>query len=646
MRCLNLGILAHVDAGKTSLTERLLYAAGVIDAIGRVDDGNTQTDTLALERARGITIRAAVVSFAIDDVTVNLIDTPGHPDFIAEVERVLSLLDGAVLVISAVEGVQAQTRILMNALKRLRIPTLLFINKIDRAGAEDERLLARIADTLTPSIIAMGAVEEIGRRSAQFAPFGEADEGFGVALAEILADDDEEILAAYLSTDRAPGYPSLRKALGEQTRHGKVHPAFFGSAITGVGVEALKAAIAELLPSPQSADGSPLSGTVFKIERGPAGERIAFARMFSGAVRVRDRLAVANSERRVTRIEVFEAGAAIPAQCLAAGRIGKLWGLGDIRIGDPLGEPQKGTAFHFAPPTLETVIMPSRPSDKGRLHAALAQLAEQDPLIGLRQDDQRGELYVSLYGEVQKEVIRDTLAADFGLQVAFNETTPICIERLEGSATSLWEPPYPFLARIGLRVDPAPPGAGVEFRLEVDVGSLPAAFFKAVEDGVRDALRQGLCGWNVPDVTVSMTEVIRYRHWAISTPAEHRHLAPLAVMQALKRAGTMVCEPVQAFTLTAPDRCLGALLPELAKLDVAMHNQASQGRSAIIEGEIAARSVHGLQQRLPALTEGEGVMECVFSRYSPVVGEPPIRPRTDHNPLNLKEYLQNVARRL
>src|ERR1700686_5127101 len=162
MRTLNLGILAHVDAGKTSLTERLLYAAGVIDEIGRVDDGNTQTDSLAQERERGITIKSAVVSFVVDDITLNLIDTPGHPDFIAEVERVLSVLDGAVLVISAVEGVQPQTHILMRVLQRLNIPTLMFVNKIDRRGADDERVLRAISERLTPAIVAMGSVRELG----------------------------------------------------------------------------------------------------------------------------------------------------------------------------------------------------------------------------------------------------------------------------------------------------------------------------------------------------------------------------------------------------------------------------------------------------------------------------------------------------
>src|ERR1700685_943176 len=175
---LNLGILAHVDVGKTTLTERLLYSAGVIEAPGSVDDGTTQTDSLALERQRGITIKAAVVSFAIDGVTVNLIDTPGHPDFIAEVERALSVLDGAVLVISAVEGVQPQTRILMRALQRLSVPAVMFVNKIDRRGAGYDRLLRDISRRLSPAVVAMGAVHELGTRAAGFTAWDGSDAGF------------------------------------------------------------------------------------------------------------------------------------------------------------------------------------------------------------------------------------------------------------------------------------------------------------------------------------------------------------------------------------------------------------------------------------------------------------------------------------
>ena len=201
-RTLNLGILAHVDAGKTTLSERLLYAAGVTDEPGSVDDGTTQTDYLALERQRGITIKSAVVSLVMNDVIVNLIDTPGHPDFIAEVERALSVLDGAVLVISAVEGVQPQTRILMPALQRLCVPTLLFVNKIDRRGARYERVLDEIGARLTPAIVPMGSVRELGTRGGDFAAWDGGDAVFTDRLAELLAEQNDSVLAAYVHDER------------------------------------------------------------------------------------------------------------------------------------------------------------------------------------------------------------------------------------------------------------------------------------------------------------------------------------------------------------------------------------------------------------------------------------------------------------
>src|SRR5262245_41991253 len=230
MPYLNLGILAHVDAGKTSLTERLLFTAGVIDEIGSVDAGTTQTDSMALERERGITIKSAVVSFAVDDVTINLIDTPGHPDFIAEVERVLSVLDGAVLVISAVEGVQSQTRVLLRALRRLRVPTLLFVNKIDRRGADTGRVLGGIAEKLTPTIVPMGSARALGTRAATFTASGEEDGRFTERLASVLTEHDDALLAAYLDDETSVPYDRLRQELAAQTRRALVHPVFLGSA--------------------------------------------------------------------------------------------------------------------------------------------------------------------------------------------------------------------------------------------------------------------------------------------------------------------------------------------------------------------------------------------------------------------------------
>ncbi|MFI6734753.1 GTP-binding protein [Nonomuraea sp. NPDC050451] len=662
---LNLGILAHVDAGKTSLTERLLYAAGAIDEVGSVDDGNTQTDSLALERRRGITIKSAVVSFAVGGTTVNLIDTPGHPDFIAEVERVLNVLDGAVLVVSAVEGVQAQTRVLMRTLRRLGIPTLVFVNKIDRRGARQDGIVRELADKLTPSVVAMGATAGLGTGAASFTPFDGAP-AFASRLVDVLAEQDDGLLAAYVAGEEIP-YARLRAELAAQTGQALAHPVFFGSAITGAGVDALMAGIEELLPAAQGDPAGPVSGTVFKVERGQAGEKIAYARLFSGTVSTRDRLTFGGDrEGKVTGISVFDGGAAARCPSVGAGRIARLWGLADVRIGDAIGLPGKaGPQEHFAPPSLETVVVPRRPADRGALHLALAQLAEQDPLIGLRQDDLRQEVSVSLYGEVQKEVIQATLLDDFGLDVAFRETTTICVERPIGTGEAfelIGTDSNPFLATVGLRVEPAQgverrATMSTEFRLEVELGSLPYSFMRTIEETVRETLRQGLHGWQVEDCVVTLTHSgywARQSHMGgvfdksmSSTAGDFRNLTPLVLMAALRRAGTRVFEPAHRFRLELPADTLGSVLPALARLGAVPRTRTVGPAGEVgVEGEIPAASVHELEQRLPGLTRGEGVLECAFDRYQPVRGPIPERPRTDHNPLNRKEYLLHVVRRV
>ncbi|MGW1412600.1 GTP-binding protein [Streptomyces sp. NPDC002403] len=664
MHTLNLGILAHVDAGKTSLTERLLHTAGVIDEIGSVDDGSTQTDSLALERQRGITIKSAVVSFAVDDTTVNLIDTPGHPDFIAEVERVLSVLDGAVLVISAVEGVQAQTRVLMRTLRRLRIPTLVFVNKVDRGGARGEAVLRSIAEKLTPAVVAMGSVHRPGGRDARCTAYTDADAGFTDRLTELLADHDDALLDAYVENAAPLPYGRLREELAAQTGRALVHPVYFGSAITGAGVDALIGGVRELLPAGGGDPGGPVSGTVFKVERGPGGERTAYVRMFSGTLRIRDRLPFGRgdgrAEGKVTGISVFDHGSAVRGAEVRAGRIAKLRGLDGIRVGDPVGEPDRAAPDRsFAPPTLESVVVPRAPASRGELHFALAQLAEQDPLINLRQDDVRKEVSVSLYGEVQKEVIQATLADEFGIGVTFRETTTICLERPNGSGAAyeiIDQNGNPFLATVGLRVDPAPVGSGIAYRLEVELGSMPFSLMRAVEETVTETLRQGIHGWQVTDCVVTMTHSgywprQSHSHAVFdksmsSTAGDFRNLTPLVLMSALQQAGTTVHEPIHRFRLELPADLLGPVLPVLAQLRAVPGTPALHGSVYVLEGGIPAARVHELQQQLPALTRGEGVLESAFDSYRAVAGTPPDRPRTDRDPLNRKEYLLRTVRRI
>ncbi|WP_432653289.1 GTP-binding protein [Rhizobium laguerreae] len=467
MRTLNLGILAHVDAGKTSLTERLLFDAGVIDKLGSVDAGNTQTDTLELERQRGITIRAAVVSFTVGDRIVNLIDTPGHPDFVAEVERVLGLLDAAVVVVSAVEGVQAQTRVLVRALRRLGVPFIFFVNKVDRLGARYQEVVEALAVQLAVRPIAMSSVIDAGAKLVRVETLALADEPLLSVLCETLGDNDEALLDDYVLAADWLTEERLGRGLADQVASGLVHPVFAGAAMTGVGIPALASAIATILPGRRPNPDGPVAGKIFKIERGWGGEKLSYIYLASGTVRLRQYLDLPRGPERVTAIEVFEAGRVHGAESLRAGQIARISGLAGARIGDAVGGDLTGGRAHFASPTLETRVLARRPSAKAALWLALNQMAEQDPLINLRRNEETDEVFVSLYGEVQKEVIQSTLLTDFGLEARFEESTVILVERPVGTGAGLqvlFKEPNPFLATVGLRVEPRLAGRATALR--------------------------------------------------------------------------------------------------------------------------------------------------------------------------------------
>jgi ribosomal protection tetracycline resistance protein len=644
---LNLGILAHVDAGKTTLTERLLYAANVIAELGSVDAGTTQTDSLALERLRGITIKSAVASFGVGDVTVNLIDTPGHPDFIAEVERALNVLDGAVLVVSAVEGVQPQTRILMRSLQRLRIPVLVFVNKVDRAGADPERVLRELSARLQLTVVAMNSVHFAGTRGASVTPADPGDRNFRLRLTELLAERDDGLLTAYVASEDGIGYGQLRAELAAQTGRAQVNPVFFGSAITGAGVAELTAGIAGLLPAAAGDPDGPLAGRVFKIERGGSGEKIAYIRMFSGTLRVRDRLRFgAGLQGKVTALAVYGRGPAAARESVSAGQIAKVWGLSQVQIGDRVGDPETaGTTPQFPPPTLESVVIAGDPADREKLSLALGQIAEQDPLIRVRQDDERQEVSVSLYGEVQKEVIQATLAGDYGIEATFRETTTIYVERpaRTGSAIEILQSDeHPYSATIGLTVEPADAGSGVRFRLEIaDPRTIPLYIYKtagsfvdAMTSYIRQSLHAGRFGWEVTDCLVTMTECGYYvgdgpAKRILATPrttaADFRKLTPRVLSQALKRAGTVVCEPMARARLDIPADRLGGVLSALARLGAEVGAPVNRGDQVAVDAELPSAVVHTLQRQLPGLTGGEGVADTSFCGYRPVHGSAPAR---------------------
>jgi ribosomal protection tetracycline resistance protein len=429
--------------------------------------------------------------------------------------------------------------------------------------------------------------------------------------------------------------------------------------MTGAGVAAIMTELAELLPASGGDPDDAIAASVFKIERGASGEKIALARVFAGTIRTRDRLHFgAGLEDKVTAIAVFERGPAVQRPAVSAGAVARLWGLADIQVGDSIGEvAAAGVRAQFPPPTIEAIVVSRDPRERGRLHEALAQLAEQDPLIDVRQDDERQELSVSLYGEVQKEVIEATLASEYGIDVAFREATTIYIERLIGSGEAL-EILYaktktnvtgkssptssnPFPATLGLRVEPAEVGAGIELRSELDVRLVPlyiyktgGSFIEHMKEYVEEALREGLFGWQVPDCTVTIADC---GYAAPGTTAgDFRRLTPVVLRQALAQAGTVACEPMLRVHLELPTATIGAVAADLARAGLAFETVSTQGELSVVESVLPAARAQALQRQLPGLTGGEGVLDSTFAGYRPVTGEQPTRGGTTADLLELE----------
>jgi ribosomal protection tetracycline resistance protein len=649
MEILNLGIVAHVDAGKTSLTERILYTTGVIRSLGSVDKGTTQTDTMELERTRGITIKSAVVSFRLGELKVNLIDTPGHADFVAEVERSLRVLDAVVLVVSAVEGVQPQTRRLAQAIRAAELPLILFVNKIDRIGARIEPLLADIEGKLKLRAMPMTTVTDAGSRSATILPCEFGDHAWKARLVNTLSATSDAVIDAFERSNGEIADSFLECELHRQTADGDTVPVFFGSAITGAGVTELLDGIRRLLPVAPSCVDRALTGLVFKVLRRPSGERVVYARIFSGSLPVRSRIELQRPgeieyiEERITAIDRFEAGSMISTEIAEAGDIVCLHGVKTARIGDTIGEPTRFGNVPFPPPSLESVVRPADPANITRLRSALEILADQDPLISLRQRNDEGEISVHLYGEVQKEVTADTLAGEFGVAVTFGPSQTICVERPTGCAEALdviGGEANPWLATVGLRIEPAPVGSGIAYHRQL--GSLPLAFYRAIEETVYEALTQGLAGWKVVDCSIALTDV----GFAppVTTAADFRKLVPMVLMDALSRARTEVCEPIDAIELEIPEDTFNQVYGALITARATIAGTYRQGTSHLITGEIPSAELRELERQLPGLTRGDAGWQTSFAGYRPIQGPAPVRARIGPNPLNRVEYIASVGR--
>lgn len=615
---LNIGILAHVDAGKTSLTERVLFNRGLTREIGRVDAGTTQTDTLALERQRGITIQSAVVSFPLHGRKVNLIDTPGHPDFIAEVERAIAVLDGVVLVISAVEGVQPQTRRLSRAFRSADLPCIVFVNKIDRAGAREDALLRDIAKELDRTVLSMTTTSDIGTRDAAVNAMSWTDDE-QKTVSELVCSLDDDAMDAWIASDDHLPRERVEGALERLIHADRITPVYFGSAMTGAGTDELLDGIARWFPDAPSDDDAPTSAEAFKIQRNAHGEKSVIFRLWSGQLRVRESVELIRPNAdsvpaKITRIDRFVDGREEMTESATAGDIVRIHGLADARIGDVIGAVPAHRQTGIAPPIFESIVAETTPEDRPRLQRALAELAEQDPLISMRHDAESGETTIRLYGEVQKEVVESLLRDDYGIPVTFGETRVICVERVTGVGESIeiaGETELPFYARVGLRIEPK---KGPESTWTFTPGMAKINYFLAAEEGGRATLEQGIHGWEVIDWDVTVIDLI---YLVRSYPADYKRMATVVMADALKQAGTVVCEPIHTVELRVPVDSSGDVIHALSTHRGVLEDSVADGDGEMVTltGTIPAASIDALSRELPGLTSPAKAIWTRASRH-------------------------------
>ncbi|MCO7181563.1 MULTISPECIES: TetM/TetW/TetO/TetS family tetracycline resistance ribosomal protection protein [Lactococcus] len=634
MKIINLGILAHVDAGKTTLTESLLYTSGAIAELGSVDEGTTRTDTMNLERQRGITIQTAVTSFQWEDVKVNIIDTPGHMDFLAEVYRSLAVLDGAILVISAKDGVQAQTRILFHALRKMNIPTVIFINKIDQAGVDLQSVVQSVRDKLSADIII--------KQTVSLSPEIVLEENTDIEAWDAVIENNDKLLEKYIA-----GEPiSREKLVREEQRRvqdASLFPVYYGSAKKGLGIQPLMDAVTGLFQPIGEQGSAALCGSVFKVEYTDCGQRRVYLRLYSGTLRLRDTVALAGREKlKITEMRIPSKGEIVRTDTAYPGEI-VILADDTLKLNEILGNekllPHK-TRIDNPMPLLRTTVEPQKPEQREALLNALAEIADTDPLLHFDIDTVTHEIMLSFLGKVQLEVICSLLEEKYHVGVAMKEPSVIYLERPLRKAEytiHIEVPPNPFWASVGLSIEPLPIGSGVQYESRVSLGYLNQSFQNAVMEGVLYGCEQGLYGWKVTDCKICFEYGLYYS--PVSTPADFRLLSPIVLEQALKKAGTELLEPYLHFEIYAPQEYLSRAYHDAPRYCADIVSTQIKNDEVILKGEIPARCIQEYRNDLTNFTNGQGVCLTELKGYQPAIGKFICQPRRPNSRIDKVRHM-------
>ena len=636
MKIINIGILAHVDAGKTTLTESLLYTSGAILELGSVDKGTTRTDTMFLERQRGITIQAAVTSFNWNDYKINIVDTPGHTDFITEVYRSLSVLDGAILVISAKDGVQAQTRILFHALQKMNIPTIIFINKIDQYGINLNNIYQNIKEKLSNDIIVMQNVTLTPEISIK--NIIDLDEW------DPVISKNDKLLKKYIAGEKL----TIQELTYEEYRcvkKGSLFPIYHGSARNNIGTQQLIEAISNLFCPEMNENDSELCGRVFKIEYTDHKQRLVYLRLYSGTLHLRDTIILPEKKKvKLTEIYIPSNGEMIQTKTVCSGDIFIIPN-NTLRLNDIIGNEKLLPCNVWndkTVPILRTRIEPIKIEEREKLLDALTEIADTDPLLRYCVDTITHEIVISFLGTVQLEVICSLLIEKYHINIRIEDPTVIYLEKPLQKADytiHIEVPPNPFWASIGLSITPLPIGSGIQYESKVSLGYLNQSFQNAVREGINYGLEQGLYGWEVTDCKICFEYGVYYS--PVSTPSDFRFLAPIVLEQTLKKAGTQLLEPYLSFILFTPQGYLSRAYNDAQKHCAIIETSQSKNDEIIFTGHIPVRCINEYRNTLTLYTNGQAVFLTELKDYQIATCEPVIQSRRPNNRIDKVRHMFN-----
>ncbi|KWX79719.1 GTP-binding protein [Paenibacillus jilunlii] len=651
MERINVGIFAHVDAGKTTTTEHILYESGRIKAVGSVDSGTALTDSMEVERQRGISVRAALASFEWRGVLVNLVDTPGHVDFLSEVERSLRVMDCAVLILSAVEGVQAQSEMIWNALRKLGIPTLIFLNKMDRTGADPAAVLAQARTYLSGDILpvqqALGQERNYAGAVDLWAEA--ADPAARTELLESLAERDEALLETYMSG--APrDLTAWKNQLKTGAAAGKWFPLVYGVAAKGLGITQLLDAMTAYFLRACGSLELPVSGIVYNIQRDKSMGRMAFVRLYQGTIRNRDTVMnyTQDVQGKVTQIRKVEGGRTEDVGALEAGDIAVVYGLSGVRIGDVLGVPDASPQeAKLAVPLLTVRVHWDAAVDEHEVIGAFQELADEDPLLDTQWLQDERELHIKVMGPIQLEILDSVLESRYGLKVTFGQPSVIYRETPSrtGEGYVAYLMPKPCWAILRFRIEPGPPGSGLVYESLVRSSDLLPQYQNETARRVPEALMQGLYGWEVTDLKVTLTE--GQHHVWHTHPLDFAVATPMAIMDGLNRVGTKLLEPILQVRIVVPEENGGRVMNDLVQMRGTFEPPVLQGERMIIEGRLPLATSLDYPVSLSSYTKGRSTFTSFFAGYEEC---PPDvraeRTRRGVNPLDQARYILSVRKAL